>query len=196
MEKIKFDLSGYADKYRELKISGADDVVITVRDHIPLADKLRFMDEFIRKTLINMTNFVYDSYMQVVTEKAMIVRYYTDVDADEYTDEELYDFIVNDDLFPSIADFIQDDIEDITMLCSNMREAIMRTTSYESSMTNAIKTSFGFLFDGKDLTATLSESETLRDQLFAAIGALKKENESKDKNKISVNGTVINLAQK
>ena len=196
MEKIKIDLSGYAEKYRELKISGADDIVITVRDHISLSDKLRFMDEFIKKTLINMTNYCYDSYMQVVTEKAMIVRYYTNVDTDDYSDEELYDFVVNNDLFPHIADFIQDDMEDITMICSNMRDAIMQTTGYESSMTNALKTSFGFLFDGKDVTETLSESEALKDQLFEAIGALKKENESKDKNKISVNGTVINLAQK
>lgn len=196
MEKVKIDLSGYADKCQEIKIKGSDDVVITVRDHISVAEKLNFMNDFIRSTFINMKEYCYDSFMQVVTEKALVVRYYTNVDTDGYTDEEVYDFVMNNNLFDSIAEYICRDMEDVSIMCTDMRNAILMTTENEVSLSSAIRKSFGFLFDGKDVSETFAEATELKEQLLGVVETLKHAGEVQKDSKVSVNGAVINFAQK
>lgn len=66
----------------------------------------------------------------------------------------------------------------------------------KNSLTEAIHKSFGFLFDGKDITETLAETQAVSGQMLDVVDQLNKAAKKSDGGKIKAGGNVINIAKK
>ena len=64
----------------------------------------------------------------------------------------------------------------------------------------AIRTSFGFLFNGEDITESMAKAELTKDTMFKALDAInKKEQEEAEKmndGKLRVAGNILNFAKR
>jgi hypothetical protein len=129
-----------------------------------------------------------------------MVKYYTDVPVDDVDANEVCDFVINNGMIAQIREFIHDDYyeaEDVYVAMLNM---VIDTYTDDMSLKKAIKTSFGFLFNGEDITESLAKAEMTKDTMFKALDAInKKEQEEKEKmngGKLKVAGNILNFAKR
>jgi len=201
MEKRKFDLSKYADMHKETVVRGVDDTEVVVRDHIPFNQK----EEMVHDLLIN-TISVYADSCAFTSESLgkmrlyMIAKYYTDIDTQDVEPEAIANFLINNGLIDEIEKYINDDLDRAMGMYWLMHDAFMTTYEDDHSLKKALKTSFGFLFNGEDITETLAKAEATNDKIYSAINALRekeKEKEEKvDNGTLNIGGNVINFAKK
>ena len=103
MEKHKYDLKKYADMHKEIIIDGEDGTQVIVRDHIPYEEKEKMARELAeRMIMIHEDSCVYKSSEYGKYKKYMVAKYYTDIDTEELTPEEVADFFVNNEVWRSI----------------------------------------------------------------------------------------------
>lgn len=201
MQKTKIDMSKYADMHEEKVLTGKDGHTITVRNHISYADKEAMAQEMAENVLtIHDDSCVYESYRYEVVKKYFIAKYYTDIDTDGVTEEEVADFLVNNELLGAIVAIIGVDFGVVLEIYELIKDAYIETYGDDKSLTKAIRTSFGFLFNGEDLTESMAKAEKTNSVLMNALEALQdKENEKShkvDNGKLTIGGNIINFAKK
>lgn len=201
MQKTKIDMSKYADMHEEKVLTGKDGQTVTVRNHISCADKEAMAQEIAENVLtIHDDSCVYESYRYEVVKKYFIAKYYTDIDTDGVTEEEVADFLVNNELLGAIVAIIGVDFGVVLEIYELIKDAYIETYEDDKSLTKAIRTSFGFLFNGEDLTESMAKAEKTNSVLMNALEALQnKENEKSqkvDNGKLTIGGNIINFAKK
>ena len=197
MEKKKIDFAKYGEMYNESEISGQDQTKVNVRNHIPYADKYRMAQELAEQILmIHNDSCTYDSYKEGPLWKLKILEYYTDIDTSEITPEQAADFMINNNLLQQIQDIIGNDLDEVKDIYYRMRDSVMTTYDDDHSLKTAFKTSFGFLFNGEDITESLAKAETAGGTLFDALAALKAEEKKKSPGVVNVGGNILNFAKK
>ena len=123
-----------------------------------------------------------------------------DVPVDDADAQEVADFAINNGLIGQIRDYIHDDYYEFEDVFVTLIRSVMDNYEDDQSLAKAIKTSFGFLFTGEDVTETLAKAEAAKDTVFDALGALREkeaQDESKMKDgKLKVEGKLLNFAKK
>ena len=201
MRKKKIDFKKYANMHEELEITGKDGVSITVRNHIPYEDKIQMAKDVIENcVMIHDDSCCYigvDTYAEKI--KA-IVKYYTDVPVDGADAHAVADFVINNDLLGKIREYIHDDYSEAEDVYVTMLDMVMDIYTDDMSLRKAVRTSFGFLFNGEDITESMAKAEMTKDTLFDALNAInKKEQESKeniDNGKLKVGSNILNFARR
>jgi len=201
MEKKKFDLSSYADAYKEMTVKGDDGTIVMVRDHIPYVEKEEMAREMAeRLIMIHDDSCVYKSSEYSKLKKYYVAKYYTDIDTEDETPEAVADFMVNNEVWPVIRSECGWDVSIVCGIFDKLYESVRKTYEDDKSLTKALRTSFAFLFNGEDITESLAKAEAMKDTIYEAVGALRKvekEKEEKiDHGTLKVGGNIINFAKK
>ena len=125
---------------------------------------------------------------------------YTNVIVDEATAEEVCDFMINNGLIGQLREFIHDDYYEAEDVYVTMLNMVLETYDDDMSLRKAIKTSFGFLFNGEDITESMAKAELTKDTLFKALDAINQKeqeaSENMDNGKLKVGSNILNFARK
>lgn len=201
MKKHKIKMAKYADMHTETEVVGNDDVKIVVRDHIPYAQKEEMALEIAgRSLIIHDDSCVYLSSQYGKIEKYYIAKYYTDINTDGAEMDEVSDFLINGGFIDNINEIIWSDLQIVHEIFDLIEESF--TTSYadDKGLTKAVRKSFGFLFNGEDITDSLAKAEMTRDTLYKALDALnakeKESSEQMDNGRLTIEGNIINFAKR
>lgn len=201
MRKKKIDFKKYAGMHDEMEIAGKDGAVITVRNHISYADKIQMAQDVIENcVMIHDDSCCCESHMIYAERIKAMVKYYTNVPVDDVDAGDVADFMINNELIGNVREYIHDDwfeAEDIYVTMLNM---VLDTYTDDMSLGKAVKKSFGFLFNGEDVTETMAKAELTKETLFKALDAIgkkeKEEQEKIDDGKLMVGNNILNFARK
>ena len=158
---------------------------VLVTDRIPYKDKMEAAQEYAAKATVfdEELGWAYDSPLRNAIEHFIKLKYYTGLDMSQYED---YDGLCQmmDDIgehpIKDVLEFIHDDWDELYDMAYDMQLNVERAYEKQHSLEHQIKTSFGFLFDGKDLTQTLAEAREVNEQMIDHLGALAKQNKPID----------------
>lgn len=197
MEKKKFEMN-MGDTYEEQQEVQVGVEIIHVLKHIPLEQKMLMASDMAQ--MIEAPNdelgIVTTSSLEDVCAIYLILKYYTDVDMEGVGAQQAFDWLVGHGAVDAIKEIIEEDYDYMEAmmwrLCSNL-EAEHKA---RHGLPYAIKTSFGFLFDGKDLTETLAESREVSDQMLDVVGRLNNAAKKEEAGMVKVSGNVINIGKK
>lgn len=201
MDKKKIDMKKYTDMHHEATIVGNDTTAIVVRDHIPYALKEEMAREMAGQiAMIHDDSCVYIGFTENKVRLYMIAKYYTDIDVDDMESDVVADFLINNGLIKDIIEFICDDLDVVEEMYIQMCDAMSITYKDDRSITKALRTSFGFLFNGEDITESLAKAEAMKDTMINAVAALRTVEEEHKENisngTMSVGGAILNFAKK
>lgn len=201
MKKKAIDFKKYADMHEDKEIVGTDGTKVVVRDHISYANKVAMAVALVEaNVMIHDDSVCYESFAMPAERIKGIMKYYTDVPVDDADTQEVADFAINNGLIGQIRDYIHDDYYEFEDVFVTLIRSVMDNYEDDQSLAKAIKTSFGFLFTGEDVTETLAKAEAAKDTVFDALGALREkeaQDESKMKDgKLKVEGKLLNFAKK
>ena len=201
MEKRKYDLSKYAEMCETTEIEGKDGTKVNVRNHIPYDQKEEMATEMAEILLmIHDDSCMFTNYQRDKVEKFMIAKYYTDIDTEDAEMTDIADFMINNELYDKIDEFVWDDLDEVRTMFRLLEKSVTKTYEDDKCITKALRTSFGFLFTGEDITESLAKAEAAKDTIYEAVNALRKvekEREEKiDHGKLSFGGNIINFAKK
>lgn len=201
MEKKKFNLENYQDTCVEKKIVGTDGTEIIVRNHISYADKENMVQELARICMIIHDEYcVYVSYEIDKVQMALIAKYYTNIDTENIDINDIADFLINNDMYKSLYNIIEDDYNYVLQMFWCLIDSIDISCKEDGSITKALRTSFGFLFNGEDITESLAKAEATKNTIYDAVSAWKRVEKDKEDNidngRLKVGGNLINFAKK
>ena len=201
MKKHKIEFKKYADMHDEVKVVGKDGTEVMVRTHIPYEEKVKLVREMLEEgMMIHDDSLIYEGYLMQAIQMKKILEYYTDVKVDNIAPEVIADFMVNNEIIGDIEDAIYKDWCAVQDIFFPMKNSVADTYQDDRSLTKALRTSFGFLFNGEDITESLAKAEATKDTMYKALGALReKEQEEKEKinnGKLMIGDNIINFAKR
>ena len=201
MRKKKIDFKKYADMHDETELTGKDGTAIVVRSNISYADKIEMAKWIVENyVMIHDDSISYESYELPAAMIMAVMKYYTNVPVDDADLYDVADFAINNGLIGQIREYIHDDYYEFEDIYVTMIRGVMDNYDDDQSLKKAIKTSFGFLFNGEDITESLAKAEMTRDTMFKALDALnqkeKEESEKVNNGKLNVGGNIISFAKK
>ena len=201
MRKHKINFKKYADMHEVVEIAGKDGTVIKVRTHIPYEEKISLVREVLEQALmIHDDSICYAGHMAEAVKMKKALEYYSDITVGNATDEEVADFLINNELWDKLEEAIHDDWMSVMDIFFPMKDGVIATYLDDKGLTKAIRTSFGFLFNGEDITESLAKAEAAKDTIYKALGALNdKEKEEKEKvnnGTLKIGNNIINFAKR
>ena len=201
MEKRKINMENCADMHDKKLIKGKDGTEITVRDHIPYSAKEAMAVEIINNSVtVHEDACVYYGSNHTKIELYMIAKYYTDIETDGLEYNDVADYLINNGLSNEIKQYIAQDYEYVQEIYVSLFDSLETIYCYDSSITRALRTSFGFLFNGEDITESLAKAEVMKDTVYDAISAFrsmeKEKSEKIDNGTVKIGGNIINFAKK
>ena len=201
MNKKKIDITKYADMHEEVTVVGKDGTSIVVRNHIPYNEKDNMAVEMIQYTArVHDDSIVYIGYDKDKIKLYMIAKYYTDIDTTDVDVGAISDYFINNEMLDQVCDIVGKDFEFVMEMYYTLYDATADTMADDKSISKALRTSFGFLFNGEDVTESLAKAEAMKDTIYEAIGALRKVEKEKENNinngTMSIDGAILNFSKK
>lgn len=201
MEKRKYDMSKYADMHAEVRIAGRDGEEIIVRNHIPYEEKEKMAAEMAENMIIiHDDSCIYQSSEFSKFKKYLVAKYYTDIDTEGLTPNDVADFMINNDIWHDVSRNAGWDYAIVEDIYRALFDSVKRTYEDDKSISKALRTSFGFLFNGEDIAESLAKAEAVKDMVYDAVGAWRKAEKEKEENiddgTIKVGGNIINFAKR
>ena len=184
----------------------ANGIFVEVKPWIPYSEMEAMAVEMAERTLLfdEENGFACIGHSENMVKIYLTAKYFTDLDVEGCTPEDVYDVLTRTGLFRKIEETVMENlwrVEDIyRALCNNMID----TYKKENSLARKLEKTFGFLFTGEDMTESFAKSELINEQMIDMLGvflANKKEQEllhsgKKDNSKVKVGGALLNLAKK
>ena len=201
MRKKKYPTKKYANACTEFPVKGADETEYMVRNHISYDEKREMASEMAAASLVvHDEHACYESYERVAWEIYLIAKYYTDINTEYVEPPEIVNLMVNNEILERVREIIDDDFIVVTQMDYLMEKAVETCVVDDASVGKAVKQSFGFLFNGQDLSQTIAQAEEVKDQMYDAMRALQNENkETQTKLRdgtMNIGGKVLNFAVK
>lgn len=198
--KIK-NLKSYANACEEKELTGRDGVKVIVRSHIPYEQKIEFVRSVAEENImVHEDSCCYKNYAWHPCWIYHIAKYYTDINVDEAEYSEIADFLINDDLLTQVEEAIFYDLIELEELYDGLIDSFKQTFDDDRSLRKAIRSSFGFLFTGEDITESLAKAEAAKDVIYKAVGALrekeKEESENIHSGTINLGGNIIDITKR
>lgn len=196
MEKKKYEMHA-ADMDACVEVTIGDETIHVLK-HIPLERKVTMATELAEMLLVpnEELGIMTRSALQEVCEVYLVMKYYTDMDLTDVDVQTVFDWVIGHNAYMSVRDVVSNDVWYVTDMALETMENIETEYEKQNGLTHAIKTSFGFLFNGEDITETLAKSQQVSDQMIEVVGKLNEANRKPDVGKVKVSGNVINIGKK
>lgn len=199
--KIK-DYVSTENKVVAIEYEGA---TVNVKTWLPYSEMEDMAIEMAELTILfDDTGFACIGHTENLVKGYLMAKYLTDLDLEDCSAEEVYDFLTETGLYEKIDDPARElmwRVEDIyRAICNNMIDKHM----LENSIGHKLQKTFGFLFSGEDVAESIAKSELINEQMIDMLGVFlnhKKEQEmlnsgKQDKSKLRVGGALVNMAKK
>ncbi len=198
---MKIEFGKYADMCATKEIAGADGVIVTVRNHIPYQSKIELATALVENCVMVHDDSCCYEWIDIHAERIKaILKYYTNIDVDDTPSYEVADFAINNELLNDIMDYIRDDLCEVENLFATIENGVIDSFDDDRSLRKAIRTSFGFLFNGEDITESLAKAELTKDAMYNAIKALndkeKQEQTKLSDGKLKVGNNIVSFSKK
>lgn len=199
MEKKKFKIAGCADLCDEhtIDVNGEE---LTVRTHIPLEKKLAMAQELVTFiSLIDDENEIMsESHLYQVGLVYLTVLYYTNADLDDVNATDVFDWMINTGVYDqTLENLVYEDRYYVVEMAQAIYKNISNAYAVEHGLAHAVKKTFGFMFNGEDITETLAKSQAISDKMIDVVGKLNAAEQPKSKDGgVKVGGNVIRIAKK
>lgn len=134
----------------------------------------------------------------------LIVKYFTDLDIEGCTPEEVFDYVTATELLEKIESAVDNAmwrVEDIYyLMCRTLVDKFMK----ENSVEGLLKKTFGFLLTGEDITESLAKSEGIANRMVEVMDIFQRHEKEqavlkstkKDSSKMKIGGATLSLAKK
>lgn len=200
MERIKIDFSAAKELHNQdtFNIGGAS---VTVIDHIPVSDKIAFSEEYAALSTVGNEDskiLLQNSAIRVI-EVFLMVKYYTNVDVSDADPYDVYDWVINNNAFSVIENYISADFYETKMIADGLLKNILDLYKRDNSLELAAMKSFGSVLNGEDITETVAGGQVLNEELLGLLGKIRSESNAKEDNEdgtINLGGNVINITKK
>ena len=199
MEKKKFKIAGCADLCDEhtIDVNGEE---LTVRTHIPLEQKIAMAQDLVAFiSLIDDENEIMsESHWYQVSLVYLTVLYYTNADLDDVNASDVFDWMINTGVYDqTLENLVYEDRYYVVEMAQAIYKNISNTYAVEHGLAHAVKKTFGFMFNGEDITETLAKSQAISDKMIDVVGKLNAAEQPKSKDGVvKVGGNVIRIAKK
>ena len=199
MEKKKFKIAGCADLCDEYTIDVHGEE-LTVRTHIPLEQKLAMAQDLVTFiSLIDDENEIMsESHLYQVGLVYLTVLYYTNADLDDVNATDVFDWMINTGVYDqTLESLVYEDRYYVVEMAQAIYKNISNAYAVEHGLAHAVKKTFGFMFNGEDITETLAKSQAISDKMIDVVGKLNAAETQKAKDGgVKVGGNVIRIAKK
>ena len=198
MKKRKYIL--HVDEQLTAIIKSGDYSIGAVQ-HIPYKEKEQMANEIAEHVLIvHDDSCMFESHEYDKMFRLMVAKYYTDIDTEDVDEYELIDFMTYTGLWNELFSFIESDVSVVIDIYQSIVSNVIATYADDKCLTKALRTSFGFLFNGEDITESLAKAEAMKNTVYDAIGAYrqldKEQSEKINNGKLNLGGAIINFAKK
>lgn len=138
-----------------------------------------------------------------MNRELLMVKYYTNIDMDDYQDEEsrkrLYDYLTGKGIIDEIYKAITPDEHLVTLMADNMLSAVKEVYNQRNSISFVIRDMFMRMMDNEENADVLAKAQSTTKTMMDMYQALQ-EKEAREKalkaNKVKVGGTIVNLAKR
>lgn len=152
---------------------------IKVQSFIPYKTKVEAAQELVAIGAIfdEKLGIAYWSHMYEAATRYVRLKYYTDFDLTAYEGAEgLYLLMDRTDTEDSteLDNAVGEDFDTVRNLAWDIYHNVKYVFEHEHSLGQKVLGSFGFLFDGKDITESLAEAREISEKMIDTLGAAKK----------------------
>lgn len=159
---------------KEMKVLGQD---VVVKNHVSYQQKMDAAEEYVAMSAVfdEEHGLCYMSPYEEAVKKYMKLKTYTGLDMSNYNGVDGLCKLMDDiDETPidEFEEFVDDDWTVLRDLAYTIYYNVSGVFEKEHSLEHRVKTSFGFLLDGKDLTQTLAEAREVNEQMIDHLGAI------------------------
>lgn len=152
---------------------------VSVKNHVSYQEKMDAAEEYVAMAAVfdEEHGLCYMSPYEDAVKKYMKLKTYAGLDMSNYNGVEGLCRLMDDiDKMPinEFEEFVENDwcvLRDLAYAIYYNVECVFEK---EHSLEHRVKTSFGFLLDGKDLTQTLTEAREVNEQMIDHLGAIAK----------------------
>lgn len=153
---------------------------VNCKDRAQYRDKLDAAEEYVAMASVfnEEVGVAYMTHLEKPVEVYYTLKLYTDADLSEYEGIDGLVTIMDKleyEAYDELCEFAQKDLEVfrdmVFKLFYNACEIFEKTNSLEHN----VKTSFKFLFDGKDITETMAQAREINEQMIDSLGAMAKQ---------------------
>lgn len=200
--KIK-DFQNFEVKTVKVEVDG---IFVEVKTWIPYSEMEAMAIEMAERILLfdEETGFACIGHSENMVKIYLTAKYFTDLDVEDCSLEEVYDVMTRTGLFNKIEEKVMGNLWRVEDICRAMCKNMIDKYEKENSIGVKLQKTFGFLFSGEDVAESLAKSEVINEQMIDMLGvflANKKEQEilnsgKQDKSKMRVGGALVSLAKK
>lgn len=141
-----------------------------------------------------------------MNREMLMVKYYTNIDMDDYQDEEsrkrLYDYLTGKGIIDEIYEAITPDEHLVTLMADNMLSAVKEVYNQRNSISFVIRDAFMKMMDNEENADALAKAQSTTKTMMDMYQALQ-EKEAQDElaearkgKRVKVGGAILNLAKK
>lgn len=159
---------------KEMKVLGQD---VVVKNHVSYQQKMDAAEEYVAMSAVfdEEHGLCYMSPYEEAVKKYVKLKTYAGLDMSNYNGVDGLCRLMDDiDETPidEFEEFVEDDWWALRDLGYTIYNNVSGVFEKEHSLEHRVKTSFGFLLDGKDLTQTLAEAREVNEQMIDHLGAI------------------------
>lgn len=160
----------------KMTILGQD---VIVQKSIPYSRKIDAAQELASRTDVfdEERGIVYTSYLADAAWWYVRIAYYTNADMSEYDDVDglikMMDELSEEEM-ATLAEYVEDDWRTVYAMSGRMRDAAGAIFKQEHSLAYKFMNSFGFLFDGRDITEVMGQAREVNEQMIDHLDAIAK----------------------
>lgn len=163
---------------------------VQVKTYLPYKEKIECAKELVsRAAVFDESGAAYWGYLKDAVCVLLYLKAYTNADVSAYESEDGLLALMDGDGLATLMDadalLGRDDVElrhfvwaaredwgKVEDLADAMFGSAAKVHEKQCSLENKIKESFGFLFDGKDLTETLAQAKDVNEQMIDHLGRI------------------------
>lgn len=179
MKKVKVDIKNLIKEAKavELEIAGTK---IQVRGFLTCDEKIRIASDILANiiTVSDESELVSRLSSDFVVNFYYKVKYYTNLDVEDFTAAEVYDFFVSNNKYYDFLDIVADDARFVDRIVEEMYRKIKERSDYEKSVGYNVMKTFGSILNGEDITETLAKSQEVGEEMIRLVGELKGRNDT------------------
>lgn len=182
MEKIKIDIVAETAEPVDFDVY-IGSAILKATTWIPYEQKIEFAKEY--ASMVIAVDEDTGRYKKIPfaypVETYLAMKYYTNLDTEDCTAEDVYNFVLRSIRNSRLSEVISEDVKDTMCMAEAVVASIIDDNNYANSAGYKIMKSFGSLFTGEDIAETLAKTQEVNEDMIKVIGLLNAEKQKSKK---------------